>query len=150
MQRYEYNVVPAPKKGKRAKGVKGVEGRFAHALSECMNEMAADGWEYLRTDTLPSEERSGLTGRSTVFQNMLVFRREVAPDVVGIGRSVDEIAADSAPRLPSATEANTVAASGTMADAVENDVLAEEADDEDAKDAAPEEKKTEPTVSVVK
>ncbi len=43
-----------------------------------MNAMGADGWEYQRTDTLPCEERVGLTGRTTVFQNMLVFRRAVA------------------------------------------------------------------------
>ena len=81
MQRYEYRVVPAPKKGKKAKGVKTAEGRFATALTDCMNEMAVDGWEYLRTDTLPSEERAGLTGRTTVFQNMLVFRRDAAKPV---------------------------------------------------------------------
>lgn len=76
MPRYEYKVVPAPKKGRRGKGVKGPEGRFANALESVMNELGAEGWEYQRTDTLPAEERQGLTGRTTVFQNMLVFRRE--------------------------------------------------------------------------
>ncbi|MEC7764278.1 MAG: DUF4177 domain-containing protein [Pseudomonadota bacterium] len=123
MKRYEYNVVPAPKKGKRAKGVKGAEARFAHALAECMNEMAADGWEYLRTDTLPSEERSGITGRATVFQNMLVFRREVTGHTAGIGRSLDEMGGDAIPRLPSATEANTVA------EAAESAALTDKSDD---------------------
>jgi hypothetical protein len=75
MARYEYKVVPAPKKGRRGKGVKGPEGRFANALETVMNELGAEGWEYQRTDTLPAEERQGLTGRTTVFQNMLVFRR---------------------------------------------------------------------------
>lgn len=75
MPRYEYKVVPAPKKGRRGKGVKGPEGRFANALETVMNELGAEGWEYQRTDTLPAEERQGLTGRTTVFQNMLVFRR---------------------------------------------------------------------------
>ncbi|MCF6445250.1 DUF4177 domain-containing protein [Nereida sp. MMG025] len=75
MTSFEYKVVPAPTRGKRAKGAKGPSGRFANALETIMNQMGADGWEYLRTDTLPSEERSGLTSRVTVFQNMLVFRR---------------------------------------------------------------------------
>lgn len=75
--RFEYKVVPAPKKGLRARGVKGAEGRFAHALEEVMNTLGADGWEYLRTDTLPAEERAGLTGKTTVFKNMLVFRKAV-------------------------------------------------------------------------
>ena len=29
-------------------------------------------------DTLPCEERSGLTGSTSTFQNMLVFRREIS------------------------------------------------------------------------
>lgn len=72
---YEYKVVPAPKRGLKAKGLRTSEARFANALSAVMNEMGVDGWEYQRTDTLPCEERQGLTGRTTVFQNMLVFRR---------------------------------------------------------------------------
>lgn len=72
---YEYAVVPAPRKGVKAKGVKSPEDRFAHALQEIMNEKGADGWEYVRTDTLPAEERQGLTGTKTVYQNMMVFRR---------------------------------------------------------------------------
>jgi len=72
---YEYKVVPAPTRGKRAKGLRSSADRFANALSMVINEQAAEGWEYLRTDTLPAEERQGLTGRTTVFQNMLVFRR---------------------------------------------------------------------------
>ena len=79
MSLYEYKVVPAPKKGTKAKGVKTSADRFAYALQVTMNDMGADGWEYQRTDTLPCEERSGLTGRVTTFQNMLVFRRTLAP-----------------------------------------------------------------------
>lgn len=78
---YEYKVVPAPTRGLKAKGVKSAEDRFANALETVMNELAADGWDYLRTDTLPSEQREGLMGKTTVFQNMLVFRRTKAPVV---------------------------------------------------------------------
>ncbi|MEX5727016.1 hypothetical protein Ga0609869_000369 [Rhodovulum iodosum] len=75
MSHYEYKVVPAPSKAARARGVKGTEARFAHALTALMNEMARTGWEYLRADTLPCEERQGLTGKTSSFKNMLVFRR---------------------------------------------------------------------------
>ena len=78
MERYEYNIVPAPTKGQRAKGVKGTDARFAHTLSELMNELGKDGWEYLCADTLPCEERSGFTKRSTVYKTLLVFRRPMA------------------------------------------------------------------------
>ena len=72
---YEYKVVPAPLRGLKAKGVKTAEDRFALALETAMNDLARDGWEYLRADTLPSEQREGLMSKTTVYQNMLVFRR---------------------------------------------------------------------------
>ncbi|MGJ8623289.1 MAG: DUF4177 domain-containing protein [Yoonia sp.] len=72
---YEYKVVPAPLRGIKAKGLKTPEDRFAHALETAMNTLARDGWEYLRADTLPSEQREGLMSKTTVYQNMLVFRR---------------------------------------------------------------------------
>lgn len=76
MTRYEYKVVPAPKRGDKTRGVKGTEDRFALALTNLMNTLGAEGWEYLRADTLPCEERHGLAGRTTVTtQNMLIFRR---------------------------------------------------------------------------
>lgn len=75
MQRFEYKVVPAPKRGEKARGVKTTEDRFALALTQMMNDLGADGWDYVRADTLPCDERSGLTGTRTTFQNMLVFRR---------------------------------------------------------------------------
>ncbi|WP_136644387.1 DUF4177 domain-containing protein [Tabrizicola sp. YIM 78059] len=75
MQRYEYKVIPAPKRGEKARGLKSTEERFAHALTRLMNEMGAEGWDYVRADALPCEERVGLTGTKTTFQNVLVFRR---------------------------------------------------------------------------
>jgi hypothetical protein len=72
---YEYKVVPAPQRGTKAPGVKSNEDRFALSLETAMNELAADGWEYLRADTLPCEQREGLMSKTTVYQNMLVFRR---------------------------------------------------------------------------
>ncbi|MGV6803297.1 MAG: DUF4177 domain-containing protein [Ruegeria sp.] len=77
MQRYEYKVVPAPKKGTKAKGVKTPEGRFATSIEKLLNVMGADGWEYQRAELLPSDERSGLTSSVTNWRNVLVFRRAV-------------------------------------------------------------------------
>lgn len=75
MPRYEYKVVPAPAKGLKGKGVKGAEARFSHGLQELMNGLAGYGWEYQRAETLPSIERAGLTGSTTEWRNVLVFRR---------------------------------------------------------------------------
>ncbi|MDZ4134109.1 MAG: DUF4177 domain-containing protein [Paracoccaceae bacterium] len=77
MQRFEYKVVPAPKKGEKAKGAKTTQEKFAAALTSLMNALGTEGWEYLRADTLPCDERVGLTGSATHFQNMLVFRRVI-------------------------------------------------------------------------
>lgn len=117
--RFEYKVVPAPTRGKKARGVKTAADRFAHALAEVMNELAAAGWEYLRTDTLPAEERHGLTGRTTVFQNMLVFRRPVE-EAVGSAEVPEEThnifvepkTETPAPKLPSAEAAQSLTGKG--------------------------------------
>lgn len=84
MPRYEYKVVPAPAKGQKAKGVKTPQDRFAHSIETTLNILAAEGWEYLRADMLPSEERSGLTGTTTNWRNVLVFRREVGGDEAAV------------------------------------------------------------------
>ena len=79
-QEHDYRVIPAPTRGEKAKGVKGAAEQFAHALTQTMNRMAAEGWEYLRAETLPCEERDGWFGRKTTQRHMLVFRQP-APTV---------------------------------------------------------------------
>ncbi|MSU90544.1 hypothetical protein GE300_13110 [Rhodobacteraceae bacterium 2CG4] len=79
MQHFEYKVVAAPRRAKRAKGAKTPAERFAFMLSEVMNAEARDGWEYLRADTLPAEEKKGMLSNPTeVYQTVLVFRRPVS------------------------------------------------------------------------
>ena len=112
---YEYKVVPAPVRGVKAKGVKTPEERFAHALEAAMNELAADGWEYLRADTLPCEQRDGLMSKTTVFQNLLIFRRSKG----------DAQDASGAPLMIAARNAqggNAPAVKGPVSEAVLNDV----------------------------
>lgn len=78
MTAYEYQVLPAPERGKKAKGLKTPQARFAFALQELMNTMASEGWEFQRAETLPSVERAGLTSTATHYRNVLVFRRHRA------------------------------------------------------------------------
>lgn len=78
MRKFEYKAVPAPTTGTKAKGVKTTEDRFALSLTDTLNEMADDGWEYVRAETLPCTERRGLTGTQQTYQNILIFRRLVA------------------------------------------------------------------------
>lgn len=95
---YDYQVIPAPTRGLKAKGVKTTEARFAYALQDVMNRMAAEGWEFQRAETLPSVERAGLTGTTTVFRNLLVFRRPVAGQVTPVPAAPQ--ASAPAPVLP--------------------------------------------------
>ena len=91
MRQFEYKAVPAPNTGTKAKGVKTREDRFALSITEALNEMAEDGWEYVRAEMLPLEERKGLTGTQTSYQNVLIFRRlKAAP-----------LALDESPRVRS-------------------------------------------------
>jgi hypothetical protein len=114
MPRYEFKVIPAPRRGEKSRGVKTTEDRFALALTNLMNEQGRDGWDYVRTDTLPVDERTGFTGTKTTFQNMLVFRRELAADAVSPPRlvAVDDTPA-TAPRLgPAETPAGVAPSVG--------------------------------------
>ncbi|WP_371155052.1 hypothetical protein [Jannaschia sp. 2305UL9-9] len=78
-QTFEYRVVPAPRRGEKAKGVRSGEARFALAMSRLFNRMGEMGWEYVRADTLPAEERVGLTGSEVRYHALLVFRRSTQP-----------------------------------------------------------------------
>ena len=70
MEHFEYKVVPAPRQGSRVKGVKGPAGRFANALESVINELAVTGWEYIRAESLPVDERQWLTMHKTEsYQN---------------------------------------------------------------------------------
>ncbi|MEM9715601.1 MAG: DUF4177 domain-containing protein [Pseudomonadota bacterium] len=78
---YEYKVIPAPRRGKRSRGAKGPAGRFAYALEDAINQLAVDGWEFVRAETLGADEREGVMRRKIeTFHGVLVFRRAVSAE----------------------------------------------------------------------
>lgn len=102
--RFEYSVIAAPFKAGKAREAKTPTDRYALSLTAELNRMAAEGWEYVRADVLPSEERSGLTGRATLYHNLLVFRRPqadspeaTAPEVRRLPQPQAEPVPDAAP-----------------------------------------------------
>lgn len=104
MPAYEYRVVPAPRIAAKEKGAKTTDARFAATLTRLMNELGADGWEYQRAETLPCDERRGLTGKVETTQHVLVFRREkdaAAPALraPAIGAAVPPARGEATPRL---------------------------------------------------
>ncbi len=77
---YEYMVIPAKRQPGRFRGVRQTDARFANSICEQLNEAAADGWEYLRAESLPAEQRTGLFRKKVVtFHALLFFRRPAAP-----------------------------------------------------------------------
>lgn len=109
MARYEYKLVPAPAKANKIRGLKGAD-RFAATLEEVMNTYGAEGWQFMRADTLPQEERSGLTSSKTVYRTVLVFQREL--EEVPVPRRVSpspDVKAAPAPTPPPAAPPLTAA-----------------------------------------
>jgi hypothetical protein len=77
MAQYEYHVLPAPGRAEKVRGAKTPAERFAGTLTQIMNAMAAEGWEYVRADSLPCEEGKMFRGKTVSQYNLLVFRREI-------------------------------------------------------------------------
>ncbi|TQS72397.1 DUF4177 domain-containing protein [Rhodobacteraceae bacterium] len=113
MQHFEYKAIPAPQKGDRERGLKTGVDRFASAFAATLNAMAFDGWEYVRAETLPAEERSGLTGKTTVYHNILVFRRAVTHSPSAQVAPVAE-AHTAANAAPAPTQAQTATPSAKL------------------------------------
>lgn len=78
MPRYEYLTLPAPRKGEKSKAAKTPEARIAQAMQSLLNEKGRDGWEYLRADLVPMEERAGITSKTVNYHTVLVFRRALS------------------------------------------------------------------------
>jgi hypothetical protein len=77
---YEYKVIPAPRKAQRSKGAKGTTERFAVGLQATLNEMGIGGWSFVRSETLPVDERHGLLRKVVEeFHTVLIFRRPLTP-----------------------------------------------------------------------
>jgi cell division septation protein DedD len=109
MANYEYKVIPAPAKGTKAPGIKAGEARFAHTVEALLNAQAAAGWEYMRSDILPSDERQGLASTQTVYRTLMVFRRmraeedNAADEMIAVAQGVAEAVAP-APQKPERRE----------------------------------------------
>ncbi len=76
MKGIEYKVVPAPRRARSVRGVKGKAEQFARNLQDIITEEARGGWEYVRADLIPCEEKPGFfSRRQEIHRAMLVFRK---------------------------------------------------------------------------
>jgi hypothetical protein len=97
MPQYEYALQPAPNRAEKHRALKTNAEKFGQTLADVMNDMARDGWEFLRSETLPAEERAGLTSKTTVMHTFLVFRREMPLNLPQSARVI-EADGDTQPR----------------------------------------------------
>jgi hypothetical protein len=109
MTYYDYKVVPAPKRAKRVKGVHGVEELFALTLTEAINEVARQGWEYVRAEHMPAESPGGwFRGPAAGEQTVLVFRRareQMGPRLAAVRPEPVHEAYEPPPPVPAAERA---------------------------------------------
>ncbi|MEM6906019.1 MAG: DUF4177 domain-containing protein [Pseudomonadota bacterium] len=78
--RFEYKAVGAPERGRKKKGAKTRSDRAAAAFEELLQANAVDGWEYLRTDLIPVEERPGMFSRVRESHRAVMVFRRALPD----------------------------------------------------------------------
>lgn len=83
MTRYEYKAVSAPIRGEKTRGLKSAEDRLAAAFERLLNRMADDGWEFVRTESLPAEEKTTFGRATSVNAHIVVFRRPAAEPAQG-------------------------------------------------------------------
>ncbi|MEM8823130.1 MAG: hypothetical protein AAGF30_05930 [Pseudomonadota bacterium] len=50
---------------------------MASTLTDLLNDMAIDGWEYVRADTLPNQVSADPSGTAPKTMTLLVFRRAI-------------------------------------------------------------------------
>jgi hypothetical protein len=79
MDAYTYKCVAAPRRAKKTRDHRTPAEALVAAVEAVITEQAAAGWEYLRTDLVPMETKSGWMGPVTeTHQGVMVFRRRSA------------------------------------------------------------------------
>ena len=106
MSYFDYKVVPAPQRVKKVRGVTGAADLFALTLTDAINEVARQGWEYVRAETMVAEAPGGFLRKAAASeQTMLVFRRpreQLSPRLAAAPETSASEAAPAAPAAPAA------------------------------------------------
>ena len=88
MERYEYQVVKAPTKSIKFKGLKKTDDAFALTLMEGMNGLARDGWQFVRTEIMVEQRRSVLGNNTRLEHDYMVYRRALRSDGMTMSQPV--------------------------------------------------------------
>ncbi len=103
MATYEYKVIPAPGTGAKGRKHGTDDAYFSRVFETALNAQAAQGWEFLRSETVPFQHRQRFTGRVSVsHEAMLVFRRAADPATAHLPRLSGAAQTPPAPPLRAA------------------------------------------------
>jgi len=95
MTRYEYRAIACPEKASARRDLPKGADPFCATLSAAINDLAGDGWDYIRAETIEVRTRRFFRSRGE-HRTFLVFRREARPliqprPVVDLGRSMEKV-----------------------------------------------------------
>lgn len=76
MTKYEFRAVPCPQRAQRHQNMPKGADAFSETLTNAINELAGEGWDYIRTEAVTVKTRGFLRRRSE-DRTFLVFRREI-------------------------------------------------------------------------
>ena len=89
---FEYRLTQKPAASKKVKGLKTIQDRYAHALTEALNTEAKSGWEFVGQENFTVEDKAGIMKKSKFTDlTFLVFRREIAGEAVPLDQKLEEI-----------------------------------------------------------
>jgi hypothetical protein len=89
VERYEYQVVSTPTKRIKFKGLKKTDDAFALTLTENINELAREGWQFVLSETIAETSRSFFGKTRRQERDFMVYRRALRSN----GMSVSEVVA---------------------------------------------------------
>ena len=78
MTKYEFRAIPCPERAMRAADMPPGADPFCETLAAAINDLATDGWDYIRAETIEVTSRRFLRLRKQ-NRTFLVFRREARP-----------------------------------------------------------------------
>jgi len=78
MTKYEFRAIPCPDRAVRMRDLPPGADAFGETLSLAINDLAVEGWDYIRSETIEVRRRR-LFGSRRDQRTFLVFRREIRP-----------------------------------------------------------------------
>lgn len=97
MTKFEFRAIPCPERALRQRDLPAGADAFCETLSAAINDLAGEGWDYVRAETIEVKTRRGFRTRKA-DRTFLVFRREIEPlfaarPATDVGRDVERVRA---------------------------------------------------------